>query len=283
MQKSLFEGNGITSLLIVDGEEDLKPKGGININPPPADGRCDGCGRYLSELKPFGKAGDPLVGDFDGALLLKNFRPDAPHNEVVERIYDEFFGNCPTEEDFQKAKENLAQKYGEKQAEYIINWVEISGSVGSSWECRDCIVLDDYEFEDMVAARFDTPEKCDCCGKPLADLKPFTEGDPVMGYFIGKLLARRERPSVPPTDEFSKMMDEFFGNCITLDDNDEALGKLIQKYGREEALKLWTFTFFLDGSFQSNWECKDCIALDTHQYFVEKMAQEPDSDHNSPG
>jgi hypothetical protein len=46
----------------------------IQINPPPSDERCEGCGRHVSEIKPFGRPGDPLVGDFSGALLVKHFR-----------------------------------------------------------------------------------------------------------------------------------------------------------------------------------------------------------------
>ena len=46
----------------------------ISINPPPMDMGCECCGRHAKDCKPFGKAGDPLVGDFDGVLLLKNFR-----------------------------------------------------------------------------------------------------------------------------------------------------------------------------------------------------------------
>jgi len=46
----------------------------ILINPPPSDGRCEGCGKHISKLKPFGGAGDPLVGDFNGAILLKTYR-----------------------------------------------------------------------------------------------------------------------------------------------------------------------------------------------------------------
>lgn len=59
IQKSLFEGNGVTSLSVVEGEEDLQLRPGMNINAPPSDGRCDCCGRHLSELKPFGKAVEP--------------------------------------------------------------------------------------------------------------------------------------------------------------------------------------------------------------------------------
>ena len=55
--------------------EEIKKNGTvIYINPPPSDGRCEGCGRHVSELKPFGGPGDPLVGDFTGELLLKHFR-----------------------------------------------------------------------------------------------------------------------------------------------------------------------------------------------------------------
>jgi len=49
-----------------------KPK--IYINPPPQDKCCQCCGKNAKDLKPYGKAGDPLVGDFDGAILLKTFR-----------------------------------------------------------------------------------------------------------------------------------------------------------------------------------------------------------------
>jgi len=52
-----------------------KPK--ILINPPPGNGRCECCGKHVTELKPFGKAGDPLLGDFNGALLVKTFRENS--------------------------------------------------------------------------------------------------------------------------------------------------------------------------------------------------------------
>lgn len=51
-----------------------KQKTVISINPPPRDKKCECCNRHISKLKLFGGAGDPLVGDFKGQLLLKNFR-----------------------------------------------------------------------------------------------------------------------------------------------------------------------------------------------------------------
>jgi len=243
------------------------------------DWRCNCCKRHTSELKPFDKAGNL----FDGALLMKIFRPALPHNEFVDKIYDEFFRNCPPEKDFQKAEEKLVQRYGAKKANFIIDYAMGSGCIGSSWECRDCIVLDGYEFDERRLDSWAPPEKCDCCGRHLGELSPFTEGDPVMDYFKGKRLARRYRPDAPPTGELNKMIDEFFGNCITYEDHQEALENFIQKYGEEKALELWTFAFVLDDLFKKSWECKDCIALDTHQYFEKKIAQKSDSGPDSSG
>ena len=147
MSELLFEGNGITSLGSVDGEEDLKPiPGKININPPPSNGRCDGCGRHLSELKPFGKAGDPLVGDFDGALLVKQFRSDAPPDEELNKIINELFDS---EDDYDKVLNKLIDKYGQEEAEGMMLYYELSNQVGKSWECRDCICLSSKRFHRM--------------------------------------------------------------------------------------------------------------------------------------
>ena len=89
MATKIIDNNGIVSFDSISSEEDLKLRPRISINPPPADGRCNCCGRHLSELKPFGKAGDPMVGDFDGALLIKKFRPDFPYDEGAEKAWDE--------------------------------------------------------------------------------------------------------------------------------------------------------------------------------------------------
>ena len=72
-------------------------KKGISINPPPQDGNCEVCGKNVKDLKPFGKEGDPLVGNFDGALLVKTYR-------------------------------------------------DFAGWISASWECRDCIILNDKDY-----------------------------------------------------------------------------------------------------------------------------------------
>ncbi len=101
----------------------------ISINPPPRDGNCECCGKNIKELKPFGKAGDTLVGDFDGALLVKMFRSLAQRNKKidkeVEKIkdWDELFKSNP------------------KKADRLSFYDQLINTSSASWECRDCIIL----------------------------------------------------------------------------------------------------------------------------------------------
>jgi hypothetical protein len=111
-----------------------------------SDVSCDCCGRHLSELKPYGKAGDPLVGDFNGALLVRIFRRDYPPDPEVERIMDEFFWGCHSKEDCRMAEERLIEEYGAEDAENIQMRERASAQVSSYWLCRDCIILDYDEF-----------------------------------------------------------------------------------------------------------------------------------------
>jgi hypothetical protein len=88
MATKIIDNNEIVSFDSISSEEDLNLKPRININPPPGFRRCDSCGRHISELKPFGKAGYPLVGDFEGALLIKKFRPMEHYYEKAETAWD---------------------------------------------------------------------------------------------------------------------------------------------------------------------------------------------------
>ena len=88
----------------------------MNINPPPSDKRCDCCERHTSELTPFGGPGDPLVGDFRGALLVKRYRPAGPYDEEATNAFREDDKRC--EEDGHKdALEWLRAKYGDEKTE----------------------------------------------------------------------------------------------------------------------------------------------------------------------
>jgi hypothetical protein len=121
MAKVMFEMNGIVSLDSIDSEEDLKPSPGIRgiINRPPKNGRCDCCGRHLSELKPFCKAGDPVLDDLEGALLVKRFRECMAPDRKFDAIWGIYTWNCESEEDYRKAKERMIQELGEEEAELI--------------------------------------------------------------------------------------------------------------------------------------------------------------------
>ena len=147
--KIFMKGNGLISLVSIYGEEDLRLLPGFNLNPPPEDGRCMCCGKHLRELKPFGKSEDQSSQDLSGALLVKTFRwegflPD----EQDKRIMGEFFRDCQSEEDYRRAEERLIQRTGREKGENIILRLKaILTQVVAYWLCRDCIVLDEAEFQ----------------------------------------------------------------------------------------------------------------------------------------
>jgi hypothetical protein len=145
MSKKFFQGNRITSLISVDCQEELEPLPGININPPPEDGRCHCCGRHISELNPFGGPGDPLVGDFTGALLVKMFRRFGPYDEEADKAFQEAESRYK-EEGFENEFDYLIHKHGPEKGEELNLRISAYCQTGSSWECRDCAVLDENEY-----------------------------------------------------------------------------------------------------------------------------------------
>ena len=107
----------------------------IHINPPPQDRCCECCGKNIKDLKPFGKEGDPLVGNFEGALLVKTFRAMARHDEKLDKEVEKV-------KDWEKLfKEN------KKKAEDLSFYDQLVNTVSASWECRDCIVLGEEYFK----------------------------------------------------------------------------------------------------------------------------------------
>jgi hypothetical protein len=150
--------NGIVLLDAISKEKDLMPTGRIIINPPPGDGRCDVCGRHISELKPFGCPGDPLVGDFSGKLLIKNFRPDFPLpdeiREVNKRAKKE--EGIRSQDDFDSWYiANYSEDERKRLNEIFEEWEEMGlHQFSKSWECRDCIVLDLDEYFEKLNQRY---------------------------------------------------------------------------------------------------------------------------------
>ena len=78
--------------------------------PLPTDATCTVCGRHINELKPFGGLGDPLVGDYNGAVLVRN-----------KRAFFLYEGDEPQYE--------------------------------TTWECRDCILLEGDNFYERLSQR----------------------------------------------------------------------------------------------------------------------------------
>ncbi len=158
MTQVLDAGNGILNLGAISKEEDLTPKCRFLINGPPLGGRCEVCGRHISGLKPFGGPGDPLVGDFDGELLVKRWRRDAPYDEEAAKAWGE--ARKEAEEVWKEpGKSPLLEnpnedhflgwfigKYGREKGLKFYYWEMLWGGVSKSWECRDCIVLDEDEY-----------------------------------------------------------------------------------------------------------------------------------------
>jgi hypothetical protein len=130
----------------------------FSINPPPQDRRCECCGRHISELKPFGKAGNPLVGDFDGAMLVKTFRTMCPSDEKIDAELKEIenmegMKNSEGYLDYDKFIVELERRHGKEEADGILFYSQASGTVSASWECRDCIVLYDKEYFDVCTEK----------------------------------------------------------------------------------------------------------------------------------
>ena len=132
----------------------VKKKWAGDINPQDKSRRCACCGRHISKLTPFGKAGDPLVGDFDGALLLKIYRPAGPYHEQAEKAFKRVEKIMEEEGRAGEDPEGWMIKiYGKEKGQQFLNAVYAYGCVGSSCECRDCIVLDTEEYFEQLIKR----------------------------------------------------------------------------------------------------------------------------------
>jgi hypothetical protein len=155
MNNVFLEENGCISLSSIDSEQDLVPRVGvINLNPPPKDGRCECCGRHISELKPFGRARHPIFGDVEGALLVKQWRKLLPSDVKPQNVHGEMVVKGPTGTIFENGKKYLIEKSGDERAEEI-RLYHFSGEnkVGASWVCRDCACLDEEEYLERLRQR----------------------------------------------------------------------------------------------------------------------------------
>lgn len=141
--------------------EEKQQKTVIHINPPPRSGRCQCCGKHISELKPFGGKGDPLVGDFTGSLLVKNFRALEGRYEKYEKILAKVQKRVEEESkrDYEDFEKFLIEEVGEEKAQEVLFYDQVVNTVEASWECRDCIVLDGSEFYDKRLQGYHNPKE----------------------------------------------------------------------------------------------------------------------------
>ena len=134
------EKNNVPVLSSISGEDDLEPRPGIITYPLPEYARCHCCGKNISELKPYD---NPEYPKFIGIYLFRTFRRGMPYNEEAERALDEAEANC---KEGQSPSQWLIEKYGENKGIILNIMGHGSSTYESSWECKDCVVLDDDEY-----------------------------------------------------------------------------------------------------------------------------------------
>ncbi len=145
MVEKNFKSNGRICKDSIKKEEDRKQKDNINTNPRPLKGRCDCCGRHVSELKPFGGPGDPLVGDFTGCYLIKKHRFDRPYDEEAEEVLEQA-EKWYKIDGFDHPLGWLIHRYGFEKGKDLYEKTSAFFTVSRSIECRDCAVLDVNEY-----------------------------------------------------------------------------------------------------------------------------------------
>lgn len=97
---------------------------------------CYRCNKDSNELKPFGGPGDPLVGNFTGQKLVKTFRAlyEGPDIEKYENILNKLDSTASNILE-------LENEFGKEEVDNAFNYDQAKSTIGSSWECRDCIIL----------------------------------------------------------------------------------------------------------------------------------------------
>ena len=122
----------------------------INIDEQPDYRCCYCCGRHISELTPYGEPGDQAA--FAGASLVRNYRPFAPFDEVVEKKLKEAYRCC--DNGHGNAEKWLIKKWGEKETERLFFIEAAYNQIETSYECRDCIILSTEEYYEKIHERF---------------------------------------------------------------------------------------------------------------------------------
>jgi hypothetical protein len=121
--------------------------------------------------------------------------------------------------------------------------------------------------------------RCDCCGKDLNELKPYSlVGHPCGVDIEEALLVKTFRPSAPPEERVDRVIKEFFGSHLSDEEEKRAEERLIEVYGHELAGYLLLYAGAAS-QVNASWECSECIALDTEAYFEVHAAWRAQNSH----
>jgi hypothetical protein len=108
--------------------------GKIYLNPPPADRKCERCGKHIDELEPF----DGEI--YKGSKLVKTYRGMCDYSQKYEDMLAEIF--IVPETNYSERLEKAEKKYGKEEVEHAMLYDEVYNTIGASWECKDCIKKD---------------------------------------------------------------------------------------------------------------------------------------------
>lgn len=154
METKVIDNIGFICFDNMLSKEDLKLCPRMSITPPPPGPRCDCCGRHISELKPFGKAGDPLVGNFEGLFLIKNYRRMGPYDGESVCAWNAYYEAKKKFEYIGRKNcdplEWMIEKYGKEKGEHFYWAGQFYEQISKRWECRDCAVLDTDEYFEKI-------------------------------------------------------------------------------------------------------------------------------------
>ena len=72
----------------------------------------------------------------------------------MDIIAKRYLEDCKTRDECKRAEKRLIDELGEKEGNRIICYLSGYNQTGSSWECRDCAILDNEEYHDRLEQRY---------------------------------------------------------------------------------------------------------------------------------
>jgi hypothetical protein len=97
---------------------------------------CDRCYKPISELPEF-----PSGSYYEGAKLGKTYRAlyEGPEIDEYEQILDEYVYEAEPGDVWRENMNELIEKYGQEKVDQAFIYEQARNTIGSSWECIDCI------------------------------------------------------------------------------------------------------------------------------------------------